>query len=146
MHAPALVVLSTRAPAWSGSSDVLNASVDVRFDRVWIVPQLSCRRNFIGLRTYCFACRLGIRSIVQRRTLLLGFYWNPTELELRSSWFRCEHLTKVIWIHIALRYSSKRTVTHRTLSYVNFSMKCAYCVANNSSTRAQLSVNFVRLN
>jgi len=60
-------------------SDALNASVDL----------YDCRRNFIGL--WC-----GIRSIVQRKTLLLGFYWNPAGLEPAASWFRCEHLTKVL--------------------------------------------------
>jgi len=38
----------------------------------------------------------GIRLIVQRRTLLPGFCTNPTGFKLRTSWLRCEHLTKAI--------------------------------------------------
>jgi len=72
---------------------VLNASVDVVFNRADVISSVFIP---IAVDVISSICGVVFVGIVQRRTLLLGFYTNPTGLELRSSWFRCEHLTKVI--------------------------------------------------
>jgi len=51
-------------------------------------------------------------AIIQRRTLLLGFCMNPAGFKLSTFWFRCEHVTKVMWIHVHCASKKLRMCPH----------------------------------
>jgi len=74
--------------------DALNASVDVR-NRAQFHWSSAWSHHDSPIAVNAISSISGIRSIVQRKTLLLGFRMNPTGFEPKASWFRCKHLTKV---------------------------------------------------
>jgi len=47
-------------------------------------------------------------SGLTKQTFRLSIYWTPAGFEPQASWFRCQHLTKVTWIHNALCCRSNR--------------------------------------